>query len=87
MSYITSLERIGYEKGCIEGQAEGRVEGKSRLLCMQLERRYGALPAPALEHVRCASEEDLDTWGDAALTAPTLEAVFQHVVIFVCKYT
>lgn len=79
MRYITSIERIGYDKGSIEGQAEGRVigrlEGKRRFLCMQLECRFGALPAWALEMVSCASEEDLDTWGDAVLIAPTLDAV------------
>jgi hypothetical protein len=45
---------------------------------MQLQCRFGALPAWALEMVSCASEEDLDTWGDAVLTAPTLEAVLNQ---------
>ncbi|ACF42924.1 RpnC/YadD family protein [Pelodictyon phaeoclathratiforme] len=86
MRYITSIERIGYDKGSIEGQAEGRVigrlEGKRRFLCMQLECRFGALPAWALEMVSCASEEDLHSWDDAVLTAPTLEAVFHQKKFF-----
>jgi len=49
---------------------------------MQLECRFGALPAWALEMVSCASEEDLHSWDDAVLTAPTLEAVFHQKKFF-----
>ena len=28
MPYITSVERIGYDRGKIEGKIEGKVEGK-----------------------------------------------------------
>ena len=41
MKYITSIERIGI--------AKGRVEGESKLLKRQLERRFGVLPAWATE--------------------------------------
>jgi hypothetical protein len=37
MQYITSVERIGI--------AKGRLEGESKLLRKQLERRFGVLPA------------------------------------------
>ncbi len=68
MQYITSVERIGI--------AKGRVEGESRLLRRQLERRFGLLPQWASDHLRSANENDLETWGEAVLTAPNLEAVF-----------
>ncbi len=68
MQYITSVERIAI--------AKGRVESESKLLKRQLERRFGALPAWATEKLSNASEPALEVWGEAILTAPTLEAVF-----------
>jgi hypothetical protein len=84
MKYITSIERIGIAKGRVEGRVEGqvegiakgRLEGESKLLKRQLERRFGALPAWATEKLSNASEPALDAWGEAVLTAPTLDAVF-----------
>ena len=72
MKYITSVERIAIAKG----RVEGRVEGESKLLKRQLERRFGALPAWATEKLSNATEPALEAWGEAILTAPTLEAVF-----------
>ena len=68
--------REGREAGIVEGRVEGRVEGESKLLKRQLERRFGALPAWAIEKLSSASEQTLDVWGEAVLTASTLEAVF-----------
>ena len=88
VQYITSVERIGIAKGMATGMAtgmakgvekgrvEGRVEGQSRLLRRLLERRFGVLPSWATEQLANASEEQLEAWGEAILTAPTLEAVF-----------
>ena len=80
VQYITSVERIGMAKGIakgrIEGRVEGRVEGVSRLLRRQLERRFGVLPEWASDQLTRASEQQLEVWGEALLTAPTLEAVF-----------
>jgi hypothetical protein len=73
VQYITSVERIGIAKGI----AKGRVEGKSSLLKRQLERRFGLLPEWASERLENAKEEELETWSEAILTAPTLEAVFR----------
>ena len=80
VQYITSVERIGIAKGMATGMAKGvekgRVEGQSRLLRRQLERRFGVLPSWATEQLASASEQQLEAWGEAILTAPTLEAVF-----------
>ena len=72
MKYITSVERIGIAKGIKQGIAKG----ESKLLKRLLERRFGALPAWATEKLSNATEPALDAWGEAILTAPTLEAVF-----------
>ena len=81
MQYITSIERIGIAKGITQGItqgiAKGRIEGESKLLKRLLERRFGVLPAWATEKLSNASESALEAWGEAVLTAPTLDSVFQ----------
>ncbi len=72
VQYITSVERIGIEKGVVIGV----VIGRAGLLRRQLECRFGMLPEWALGALSGASEQELDAWGVAVLTAPTLKAVF-----------
>ena len=76
MEYVTSVERMGIAKGRVEGRVEGMVVGESKALRRQLERRFGTLPNWASDKVNSAKELDLESWLDAVLTAPTLEAVF-----------
>ena len=64
MQYITSIERIGIAKG------------ESRILRRQLELRFGAIPAWVTEKLSSATEQDFEAWGEAVLTASSLEAVF-----------
>ena len=66
----------GMATGMAKGVEKGRVEGQSRLLGRLLERRFGVLPSWATEQLANASEQQLEAWGEAILTAPTLEAVF-----------
>ena len=73
MQYITSVERIGIAKG----RLEGRLEGESKLLRKLLEFRFGTLPTWAINKLNSAPEQNLEAWGEAVLTAPTLEAVFE----------
>ena len=49
-----------------------------KLLRKQLEHRFGALPAWAIDKLNSAPELDLETWGEAVLTVPTLDAVFDE---------
>jgi len=77
IQYITSVERIGIAKGRLEGRVEGRLEGESKLLRKQLEHRFGDLPNWAINKLNSAPEQNLEAWGEAVLTAPTLEAVFE----------
>ena len=90
MAYVTSIERIGIEKGVQQGLQQGLQEGlhqglqqglqqgESRLLRKLLERRFGALPTWASDKINRATEQDLESWGEAVLTAPTLDAVFDN---------
>jgi hypothetical protein len=90
MQYITSVEKIGIAKGRQEGRLEGRLEGRqegrqegrlegeSKLLKRLLERRFGVLPTWVSDKLDSATEQDLETWAEAVLTAPTLDAVFDN---------
>ena len=75
-SKIASAAEKGLEKGLEKGRVEGIVEGQSLFLKKLLERRFGALPQWATERLTRATEHELETWADAILTAPTLEALF-----------
>jgi hypothetical protein len=75
MAYVTSIERIGIEKGV----QQGLQQGESRLLRKQLERRFGVLPQWASDKLNSAAEQDLESWGEAVLTASNLEAVFDNI--------
>jgi predicted transposase YdaD len=80
MPYISSFERRGLERGRQEGRQEGRQvglqEGRSSLLAMLLEERFGPLPPELAARLANASPSQLQAWGKAILDAPTLEAVF-----------
>ncbi len=60
-----------------QGLQEGRQQGESRLLRRLLQRRFGAnLPDWVDERLDHADTDQLETWGEELLDAPTLEAVF-----------
>ncbi len=76
MRYVTSIERLEREKVYQQGMTQGLNKGESRLLRRLLEKRFGPLPVTVAEKLEAASVQELDTWGDAVLTATRLEDVF-----------
>ena len=52
------------------------LKGFATILLMQLEVRFGTVPAWVLEKFKGAKEEQYLAWGDRLLTAESLEAVF-----------
>ena len=76
MRYVTSIERLGLERGIEQGMQQGMQQGKSILLTQLLSRRFGELPDWAAERLRSASDTDLQAWGEAMLTVDTLAEVF-----------
>jgi len=68
MPYITSIERMGIEKG--------RQQGVVSVLTRQLTRRFGPLPAWAEQRLEQASAQELEGWAERVLEAPRLEDVF-----------
>lgn len=81
MQYVTSVERFEIAKArqesLIEGVEIGVVQGESKMLRKLLAHRFGSLPEWVSDKLSSASELDLDRWGEAILTEPTLDAVFK----------
>lgn len=88
MRYVTTVERFIIEREtqkvaqqvAQQVMQQGIQQGESKLLMKLLERRFGILPAGLADKLGQASEQELETWGEAVLTAPTLEAVFNNAV-------
>jgi len=72
MSYVTSVERLGIEKGRQEGRQEEGVFFLRRLLV----KKFGDLPASFETRLTEASIADLELWGDRILDAQTLTDIF-----------
>lgn len=84
MPYITSVERLGEERGMLlgvqmgeqRGRVEGRVEGEATLLTRLLQRRFGTLPAWANDRIAKAEASSLEEWSLRILDAKSLDDIF-----------
>ena len=68
--------QLGVQQGLQQGVQQGVQQGEARLLAKQLERRFGLLPQAVTDRLTAASEAELETWGEAVLSAPSLDAIF-----------
>jgi hypothetical protein len=59
-----------------QGLVKGRVEGEVAVLARLLSKRFGPLDEQTTARLKAATLEQLDTWADRILDAPTLQAVF-----------
>ena len=70
----------GWEKGLQEGESigleKGLQEGEARFLTRLLERRFGPLSDEFATRIAAADTSQLERWLEAAVDAPTCEAVF-----------
>ncbi|KYC41763.1 hypothetical protein WA1_17185 [Scytonema hofmannii PCC 7110] len=73
MSYITTGERIGYERGKSEGKIEGELEGEQKLVLRLLRRRVGELPQALIESIQTLSVTQLESLGEALLDFTAME--------------
>jgi flagellar biosynthesis/type III secretory pathway protein FliH len=84
MQYVTSVERMGIAKGRQEGRQEGLQEGRqegllkgeAKMLGLMLGHRFGYLSDAVVNRLKDASEDQLKEWLISAISAPTLDAVF-----------
>ena len=74
---VKQWEQELLKKGREEGREEGVLTGEVKLLCRQLELKFGTLPGAMRLKVEHASSAELDQWGLTILTAKTLDEVFQ----------
>ena len=78
--YVTSFERLAIEEGMAigiqQGMQQGRLAGKAHLLARLLTRRFGEVPPWVLAQLQAATESELEAWGEALLSASSIEAVF-----------
>jgi len=80
MAYVTSIERLGEQRGKFEGRQEGRLEGQlegtATVLQTLIQRKFGELPSWARERIAQADAPALRQWALNVLDADRIEAVF-----------
>ncbi|MFA7242388.1 MAG: DUF4351 domain-containing protein [Sulfuricellaceae bacterium] len=80
MRYVTSVERLaaerGMQQGIQQGVQQGMQKGESLIIKRLLAKRFGPLPEAVSHRLTLATAEQLETWSERVLDAPTLEAVF-----------
>ena len=67
VTYVTTGERIGFEKGAKQGRKEGIQEGELMLVLRLLNRRVGLIAPEAEAQVRSLSLVQLEALGEALL--------------------
>jgi hypothetical protein len=81
VSFMTTAESIGHERGLAQGleqgREQGRVEGEGALLLAQLEYKFKNLPQKYVQLIQAADSDSLLLWGKRLIAASTLEEVFE----------
>lgn len=72
MAYVSSVERIGIEKGIQQGMQQGEALALQKLLTI----RFGAIPSDTVGKITTASSDQLDAWLNLVMDAPSLASVF-----------
>ncbi len=75
MQYVTSFERFGIAKV----RQEGLQEGESEMLGLMLKHRFGDLSDTVANRLKHAREDQLKEWLIKAISASTLDAVFDDM--------
>lgn len=73
MRYVTSLERIGIEKGIQQGIEQGIQQGALRMLLHQLQRRFQSVPETVQTRLSECSVDQLEELLDVALSVDSLD--------------
>jgi Domain of unknown function (DUF4351) len=67
MPYVTSIEKIGYDRGLQDGEETGVEKGRRSLILLQLIQKTGALSEPLTDRVNRLSAEQLQALAIALL--------------------
>jgi hypothetical protein len=73
---VPGKEDVVLSKAAEELMAEAAITTKRETLLRLLERRFGGLPEDARLRVESADTDQLDSWFDRGIDAPSLESVF-----------
>lgn len=75
MPYITSVERIGMERGMAQGMAQGMARALARLLQL----KFGSIPEPLTQRLQKMEISRLEELMDVAVQAESL-ATFEQAL-------
>ena len=64
--------------GIAKGRQEGLLKGETNMLGLMLGHRFGDLSDAVVNRLKDASEDQLKEWLINAISAPTLDAVFNN---------
>ena len=76
MRYVTSIERMGLERGLEQGLQQGMRQGQAKILASLLMHRFGEVPPWAQAKLDSGSDEQMEAWSKALLSAATVAEVF-----------
>jgi len=71
MRYVSSVERIGIEKGREQGREQGLQQGEALALQRLLRKRFGAIPSEISARIAAASLSEIEGWFDQAKAGST----------------
>jgi len=81
MPYVTSVERIGIQKGLEqgrqEGRQEGRKEGEAAILLRLIALRFGPPTEEVCARIEAADADTLLDWSARILTAERVDDIFR----------
>lgn len=67
MPYITSVERIGYDRGLQVGEESGVEKGQRSLILRLLNRKFGVLSDRPIDQINQLSVIQIEALGEALL--------------------
>jgi hypothetical protein len=79
MEYVSSVARVQMERTRQTSLQEGEQKGESAMLSRLLALRFGNLPQALEKRVKNADQVQIKLWFDRAVSALTLDEVFQDL--------
>jgi len=73
MPYVTSVERIGIQKGL----EQGRKQGEAAMLLRQIAVKFGPPSEEVRKHIEEADADTLLDWSGRILTAESVDDIFR----------
>jgi len=73
---VKEWERIAREEGLQEGIEQGIERGETKILLLQLQRKFGTLSEEIQQRIGRADSKQLLAWGERILTAERIDELF-----------